>query len=123
MTRQDDRTPEQQITHPCLVVGTDSFLSGWGEAQDGASYAAWACPEEDWSTVERWVRQRGDMRRVRQAVDTPRSPYRPGRRCAHLHIYVAANNCGARQDGVALHGEVTLAPWTHPADAQEEVAQ
>ena len=88
MTRQDDRTPAQQLSHPCLVVGTDSFLSGWGGASGGASYGAWACAERDWSTVERWVRQRGDMRRVRRMVDRPGLRYRPGSACAHLHIYV-----------------------------------
>jgi len=84
MERQDDRTPEEMHTHTVLVVGTDSFLSGWGKAAGGLSYAAWACKPEDMHTVERWVRSRGDMRRVRVTCD----PYRPSRGCAHLHIYV-----------------------------------
>ena len=46
--------------------------------------------------------------------------YTPERHGATWHWLC---DCGARQDGAALHGEVTLGPWTHPADAQEEVAQ
>ena len=42
----DDRTPEQKKSHSWLVIGTDSFMSGWGKASGGKSYAAWACKEE-----------------------------------------------------------------------------
>ena len=84
MERDDDRTPDQMKTHDWLVVGTDSFLSGWGRASGGASYAAWACRYDDLKTVEDWVESRGDMKRVRvvKADD-----YRP-RGTGHLHIYV-----------------------------------
>jgi len=83
MIRKDDRTEEQKKTHTCLVVGTDSFLSGWGEARGGASYAAWACKPKNFQSVWRWVKNRSDMKRVRQTQD----PYYPSG-CAHLHIYV-----------------------------------
>lgn len=82
MTRQDDRTEEQKKTHPILVVGTDRFMSGWGGAAGGASFAAWACRPEDERRCLDWVESRGDMTRVRTTID----PYRP--KCAHLHIYV-----------------------------------
>lgn len=82
--RKDDRTPEQKETHNWLVIGTDSFLSGWGGAKGGLSYAAWACRPEDVDAVESWVSGRSDMYRVRVTTD----PYSPPSECAHLHIYV-----------------------------------
>lgn len=83
MNIQDDRTPEQHKTHPHLVIGTDSFLSGWGRAEGGKSYAAWACKPEHLSKVETWVRSRGEMKRVR----TTYGDYRPSGH-GHCHIYV-----------------------------------
>ncbi len=82
MIRQDDRTAEQRATHSTLVIGTDGWMSGWGGAKGGASYAAWACTPDDESECTNWVESRGDMSRVRVTCD----PYRP--KCAHLHIYV-----------------------------------
>ena len=87
MIRKDDRTPEQQISHHWLVIGTDSFMSGWGEARDGASYAAWACLPKDVDKVEQWVSSRHEMKRVRVTIDRPGARYRP-KHCAHLHIYL-----------------------------------
>jgi hypothetical protein len=81
---EDDRTPEQKQTHRVLVLGTDSFMSGWGQARNGASYAAWACTSADAHKVLAWVESRSEMKRVRVVG----SDYRPGRYCAHLHIYV-----------------------------------
>lgn len=92
MIRKDDRTPDERKTHTILVVGTDSFLSGWGEASGGLSYAAWACTSEQLPRVERWVRSRSDMKRVRIASD----PYRP--RCKHLHVYVVDNEHPANRE-------------------------
>lgn len=39
----DDRTPEQRETHRWGVVARDKFMSGWGQAFNGASRCAWAC--------------------------------------------------------------------------------
>ena len=86
MIRKDDRTPEQQKTHVYLWAGTDRMLSGWGQAQDGASVAAWACEEGYMNACESWVRTRGDMQRVRLVIDRPGSRFRP-KGAAHLHIY------------------------------------
>lgn len=80
----DDRTPEQKKSHPVVILGTDRFLSGWGHADGGNSYAGWACRYEDADRVERWVRRRGDQQRVRVVGND----YRPGPSCAHCHIYV-----------------------------------
>ena len=87
MIHEDDRTPEQRKTHTVLVVMTDSFLSGWGQAAGGTSVAAWATSStEETAAAERWVRNRGDAKRVRVVYDSPRR-YRP-RRAAHFHVYV-----------------------------------
>ena len=85
-TIQDDRTKEQKTTHYLAVLGTDSFLSGWGGAKGGASYAAWVVgPGSNINDVQCAVERRPDMKRVR-VVDL--RTYRPSRGCAHLHIYV-----------------------------------
>jgi hypothetical protein len=81
----DDRTEEEKSTYPFIVIGTDRFLSGWGLAKGGLSYAGWACQDKDLGRVERWVRNRSDMRRVRVVG----KDYRPSNPCVHLHIYVA----------------------------------
>lgn len=82
MIVRDDRTPEQHESHPILIVGTDSFMSGWGKAEGGASYAAWACTPEDERSVLDWVERRSEMKRVRIVV----GDYRP-RGVGHCHIY------------------------------------
>ena len=89
---KDDRTLEQAETHTWLVVGTDSFLSGWGRAESRTSLAAWACEYEDLKHVTEWVESRSDMKRVRVVLDSPyRRRYRP-RGDGLLHIYVVDDN-------------------------------
>ena len=44
---KDDRTEEEKRSHAILVIGTDKFMSGWGLAKGGLSYAAWACKKDD----------------------------------------------------------------------------
>ena len=85
MITQDDRTDEQKETHDWIVVGTDSFMSGWGKCSNGASYAGWACRFDDLDECEKMVRSRSEMKRVRVVKD----PYKPNPKlCAHFHIYV-----------------------------------
>jgi hypothetical protein len=80
----DDRTPEQKATHRWAVAMTDSFMSGWGKAQGGASYAAWAIgPDDSINEAERWVRGRSDAKRVR-VVDL--NSWRP--KAKHTSVYV-----------------------------------
>lgn len=87
MIRKDDRTPEQMATHHWLVIGTDRFMSGWGEAKNGVSIAAWACKPAHRRAVLDWVEARKDMKRVRESIDDgAKRRYRPS--CAHLHIYL-----------------------------------
>ena len=87
MILQDDRTAAEIKSHSCLVIGTDPFLSGWGEARGGVSYAAWACRPDDLDKVYSWVTARKDMKRVRV---TSGKYYPKG--VGHFHIYVVTEN-------------------------------
>lgn len=84
MLIDDDRTEEQKETHTWLIVATDRFLSGWGKASGGKSYAAWACIPGKSNDCFWWVSKRGDMSRVREVSA---KDYRP-KGLGHLHIYV-----------------------------------
>ncbi len=79
----DDRTEEQKRTHRLAIVGTDSFMSGWGKAEGGASYAGWAFKDGDMAGCLSMVDGRSDMMRVREVT---LDGYRP--QAAHTHIYV-----------------------------------
>lgn len=83
MDLEDDRTDAQRRTHTVLVVGTDTFMSGWGKATGGTSYAAWACEPSDMQAVWRWVKGREEMKNVRLV----RTTWRP-KGVGHAHIYV-----------------------------------
>ena len=83
MNLVDDRTEAERKTHALAVVGTDSFMSGWGRAEGGASYAGWAFKDSEQAACLSWVDGRSDMKRVRiVALDG----YKPN--AAHTHIYV-----------------------------------
>lgn len=93
MEIKDDRDETQRGTHRWLIIGTDSFMSGWGGAAGGASVAAWAVEADSTkiAVVEAWVKRRREMKRVRIVRDDPRRRYRP-RNAAHLHIYVVTDD-------------------------------
>lgn len=84
MKIRDDRTEAQKKALRWLIVGTDPGMSGWGEAEGGTSYAAWACDDDNVEACEAWVMARRDMRRVRRVYA---KDYRP-RGKGHLHIYL-----------------------------------
>ena len=85
MIFQDDRTPEQKVTHSLIILMTDRCLSGWGGAGKGPSYAGWACKPEVVDVVERRIRARSDAKNVRIVG----RGYRPPAIEGHCHIYVA----------------------------------
>jgi hypothetical protein len=87
MEYQDDRTEEQKITHAVIVGMTDRFMSGWGKADGGTSYAGWACTDQDAPAIERWIRSRMDASRVRVMYRT----WKP-RGKGHCHIYVVGES-------------------------------
>lgn len=82
---KDDRSEEQKQTHRWLVVGTDTFLSGWGHAAGGLSVCAWAYRTADEaSAAAEWVKQCANLARVRIVHD---DRYKP-RVAKHFHVYV-----------------------------------
>ena len=80
----DDRTPEEKKTHNTIVLMTDRFMSGWGQASGGMSFAGWACQDGHINACESQVRTRSDAMRVRIVGGDYKPPSRPG----HCHIYV-----------------------------------
>ena len=83
MLIDDDRTTEERETLRYAVVGTDPFMSNWGKAEHGASYAAWAVDGGHIHEALGWAERRGDIKRIRVVV---LDDYRP-RAHGHLHIY------------------------------------
>ncbi len=99
MERNDRRTKEEKNSHVYLVIGTDKFMSGWGKAQNGLSYAVWACSTyPDFFKVQDWVKSRSEMRRVRTYIERKGHRYQPGPGCAHLSIYVVKEGHTALQN-------------------------
>jgi len=83
---RDERTEAQQLTHTWGVVARDTRMSGWGGAEGGTSWCAWACdPSVDINKVFEWVEDRSDMLRV-EIVDL--DDFEPPKSCVHFHIYV-----------------------------------
>lgn len=82
MKIKDDREGIQRSRLSVLVGGKDKFMSGWGGARKGISYAYWACEPDDAETVERWVRSRSDIRSIGRRAKPPQ-----GTTHDHCHIY------------------------------------
>ena len=88
---RDERTEEQKKTHTILVTAKDKFLSGWGMAQNGSSYCAWAIDpnEANPDKLLHWVDQRKDMIYVNLRYDGGKN-WNPN--AAHVAIYVVDKN-------------------------------
>jgi len=56
------------VSHRVLIGGIDDFMSGWGRAKDGKSYAFWGCKPEDEESVMEWVSRREEFRRIRTII-------------------------------------------------------
>lgn len=79
----DMRTAEDKASTRFFAVGTDKFLSGWGQAP-GRSYFALPCKNYDEALICAGnLRKRGDMLRVRIVAGTWRPHLRDG---DHLSI-------------------------------------
>ena len=93
MTIEDRRTEDQKQTHTHLVIGYDSFMSGWGKCEND-SYACWACREEDVETVKRWVLDRKDLGNVHVSTTIDVG----GNRGDHFSIYpVTEGHCSLQE--------------------------
>jgi len=90
---QDDRQDGEYPHHTELVIGRDTFLSGWGQAEGKISYAGWACRLEDLETVREWVESRSDMKDVKNVE----SLWTPSGSNWHFHIYVVTDGHTALQ--------------------------
>lgn len=89
MIIQDDRTPEQKLTHLWGIVATDLSMSYWGECPNGKSIIIWAL--ENYSQAEiilEWVKTRPEMKRP-ALVNLKNYRIRYGQHC---HIYVTNGN-------------------------------
>lgn len=83
---KDDRTDAERETLTVLVGGRDSFMSGWGGptgAEDGSSYAYWACRPDDVFTVSEWVEARDEITLV--PIDDVMSKEQSEHE--HVHVY------------------------------------
>lgn len=80
----DDRTDGQRAATVIIIAATDSFMSGWGKAP-GKSYCGWACDTwEKAKSIQDWLENRGEMKRVRQVL----SGWKPAMKNGdHCHVY------------------------------------
>lgn len=79
----DDRTTEQKITHPYLVVMTDKLST---RILGLPCYCAWACEGRHLNKIMNWVSNRTDAMRVRQCNAT----WRPKGYC-NARIFVVTD--------------------------------
>jgi hypothetical protein len=69
MKIQDTRPPTTRRER-FAVVARDAYMSGWGEAEGGASWAALACKSsDDAEKVARWLESREEMKDI-QTVES-----------------------------------------------------
>ena len=85
MIIQDDRTPEQKLTHLWGIVATDSFMSYWG-ACPGKSVAIWAL--QNYSDAVKFLSYIKTRRRCMKYVRLVNLKNYRVRQCYHCHIYI-----------------------------------
>jgi len=73
MKIEDRRNEAEKQSHKVYVVARDKFLSGWGMAQGGTSYIAWACADDEVAQcVEKKIVFKPEMKNVRITRTLPR---------------------------------------------------
>lgn len=93
---KDQRTDKEKETSNYFVMGRDTFLSGWGEAEKTYSYAVWFCEtKEQHKELKRWVKERGDMKNI-QSGDAKKFDVYLKTQFSHpnicrLHIYATSH--------------------------------
>ena len=93
MILTDDRNENELVSHPNLIGGLDSYLSGWGRADLVNSYAYWACADEHVKAVEKWVSSREEFSGVcvfKSVEDI--SSYVTSSEYDLVHVYVVDEN-------------------------------
>ncbi len=61
----DRRSDQDKLDTQGFVVGTDRFMSGWGQAPRRSLYAVPFRSYQEAEEIEDWLNSRGDMLRVR----------------------------------------------------------
>lgn len=69
----DKRTDDERAATIGYVVGTDRFMSGWGEAPGTSYYAVAVSSTDEREIVEANMRGRSEMLRVRFNLRPPRA--------------------------------------------------
>ncbi len=82
--KQDDRSPADVKRTIGFWVATDSFMSGWGEAPGRSIVAVPFVNADDATTVERQLRLRHEMKRLRMVGPDYQPKLRDG---DHYHVY------------------------------------
>jgi hypothetical protein len=96
-TIEDERTGAQKSW--ILVGGIDRFMSGWGGAKNGKSWAFWACPLSMVPAVGKWVKERGDIVHYRELAGNAKLRFGRG----HVHIYPITNSHPAIRRQILLN--------------------
>ena len=78
ITRIDDRTEEEKEKTLAFVVGTDRFLSGWGNAPGRSIYALPILDPNTSHVVLENMQNRSDMQRVRYVMKDYKPKLRNG---------------------------------------------
>lgn len=81
---KDDRNAWERNNLTTAIGGRDGFLSG--KLCEGASFALWACADEDADTVREWVDSRGDIKHPRTYETGIGADFECGG--DHVHVYV-----------------------------------
>ena len=92
MILTDDRNEQELKTHHNLIGGLDSYLSGWGRADDVNSYAYWACADEHVNAVKKWVSSREEFSGVTEIDDLVHSEFDTESSDDLVHVYVVNEN-------------------------------
>jgi hypothetical protein len=89
---QDDRTEQEKEKYIYFVQGHDTFLSGWGGATGGKSYATWACNNAAaWHKKLEQIKARTDMADVVAFKGNIELEKRlENKKFAHYHVYKSA---------------------------------
>ena len=103
---KDERTADEKQHQQYFVMGTDTFMSGWGQAKDMVSYAVWVFDSEDnMPKYLKWVKSRGDMKNIMSGTT----------KNLEFLINQMALNLKRRNNGIGQHISIYQTTEHHPA--------